>query len=276
MSSDDRAGDRDDPGHASLILLPAADSFDGRDHVMSAAACQLHVWGTCESAVRDQPGFVPDEYVSSLTVEDLDSPGAEPAVPAAELCAADMWERVDGGYRVLDWQVVQMCVDHVRELGEKDRRAAAQERERHVGMNRATQGLSGREPAHVIRTGATRLGERIGQAAAASFRCAACGEMAGVVKVARAGATVGMGPPLGRETYDRDAIVVDYFFGTASKFADATTLDAVQEILSSHAPDPAALRRIDWELTPFYCPGCDLNYCRTDWETFPIFDESNA
>jgi hypothetical protein len=216
---------------------------------------------------------VPDEYVSSLTGEDLDSPGAEPAVLAAELCTAGMWERAGGGYRVLDWQVVQMCVDHVRELRETGRQAAAQERERRAGMNRATQRLSGREPGPVTRTGATRLGECIGQAAAASFRCAACGEMAGVVKVARAGTTVDMGPPFGPESYDRDAIVVDYFFGTASRFADAATLDAVQEVVSSQAPDPMALRRIDWELAPFYCPDCDVSYCRADWETFPIFDE---
>jgi hypothetical protein len=65
----------------------------------------------------------------------------------------------------------------------------------------------------------TRSGERIGQAAAASFRCAACGEMAGVVKVARAGTIVEIGPPAGPQTYDRDAIVVDHFLGTASKFA---------------------------------------------------------
>lgn len=36
-----------------------------------------------------------------------------------------------------------------------------------------------------------------------------------------------MGPPLEHETYARDAIVVDYFLGTASRFADAVTLDAV-------------------------------------------------
>jgi hypothetical protein len=81
-------------------------------------------------------------------------------------------------------------------------------------------------------TGMTRFGEPIGHGVAASFRCAACGEMAGVVKVARAGATVDMGAPLGNETYDRDAIVVDYFLGTLAKFADAATLDAVQELVS--------------------------------------------
>lgn len=121
--------------------------------------------------------------------------------------------------------------------------------------------------------GMTRFGEQIGQGAAASFRCAACGEMAGVVKIARAGTAVDMGPPLGPETYDRDAIIVDYFLGTGGKFADALTLDAVQEIVSSDAPDPVALRRIDWELAPFYCPDCDLNYCRADWDTYVLVDQ---
>ena len=97
--------------------------------------------------------------------------------------------------------------------------------------------------------------------------------MAAVVKVARAETTIDMGPPLGRETYDRDAIILDYFLGTAGKFADAATLDAVQKIVSSDAPDPVALRRIDWVLAPFYCPDCDLNYSQADWHTFPIFDE---
>ena len=51
-------------------------------------------------------------------------------------------------------------------------------------------------------------------------------------------------------------------------------MDAVQEIVSSHAPDPVALRRIDWELAPFYCPDCDLNYCGAHWRGFPVFDEA--
>ena len=93
------------------------------------------------------------------------------------------------------------------------------------------------------------------------------------VKVARAGTSVDLGPPLGRETYDRAAIIVDYFLGTAAKYADTATLDAVQEIVSSDAPDPVALRRIDWELAPFYCPDCDLNYCRADWDTYVLVDE---
>ena len=119
----------------------------------------------------------------------------------------------------------------------------------------------------------TRFGERIGQGAAASFRCAACGEMAAVVTVARAGTIVDAGPPVGRLSYDRDAVVVDYFLGTACQFAGPATLDAVEEIVTSTAPDPVTLRGLDWELAPFYCPECDLNYCGADWNTSVIFDE---
>jgi predicted RNA-binding Zn-ribbon protein involved in translation (DUF1610 family) len=121
-------------------------------------------------------------------------------------------------------------------------------------------------------TGVTRFGERTGQGAA-SFRCAACGEMAAVVKVARTGASAGMGSPLGCETYDRDGIVVDYFLGTAWKSASAATLDAVLQIVSSQAPDPVTLRRIGWELASFYCPDCGLNYCRADWNAYVLVDD---
>jgi hypothetical protein len=48
---------------------------------------------------------------------------------------------------------------------------------------------------------------------------------------------------------------VDYFLGTTTKFADAATLDAVRQIVTSDTPDPVALRRVDFELAPFYCPG---------------------
>jgi len=97
--------------------------------------------------------------------------------------------------------------------------------------------------------------------------------MAAVVKVARAGTTVDVGPPLGRQAYDRDAIVVDYFLGTTCQFSDAATLDAVEEIVTGTAPDPVALRELDRDLAPFYCPECDLNYCSGDWNTSVIFDE---
>jgi hypothetical protein len=108
-------------------------------------------------------------------------------------------------------------------------------------------------------TGVTRFGERTGRGAA-SFRCAACGEMAAVVKVAQSGASA-------------DGIVVDYFLGTAWNSAGAATLDAVQEIISSQAPDPVTLRRIGWELASFYCTDCGLNYCRADWDAYVLVDD---
>ena len=51
------------------------------------------------------PGFVPDQYLAGR--------GSETTITAAELCAAGMWEhveRVDGGYRVLDQDAVDVCV----------------------------------------------------------------------------------------------------------------------------------------------------------------------
>jgi hypothetical protein len=74
---------------------------------------------------------------------------------------------------------------------------------------------------------------------AASFRCAKCGELAGVARVARAGTTVDMGPSLGRQ--DHDGLVVDYFLGTAWHAA------------TSGAGRPAALSVEAAERTQ--CPG---------------------
>lgn len=97
--------------------------------------------------------------------------------------------------------------------------------------------------------------------------------MAAVVKVVRSGTSIDMGPPPGRETCDRDGIVVD-FLGTAWKSADTATLDAVQEVVSSsQAPDPVTLRQIDWELAPWYCTDCRMNYCRADWDAYVLVDD---
>lgn len=118
----------------------------------------------------------------------------------------------------------------------------------------------------------TQFGERTAHGAA-SFRCAECGELAGVVKVSRAGTVVDMGPPLGREVQSRDGLVVDYFLGTAWLNASTTELDTVQALISEEPIDPLALRQVKWELTPFYCPDCKLNYCTKDWHTWVLFDE---
>ena len=47
----------------------------------------------------------------------------------------------------------------------------------------------------------------------------------------RHGSSAGL-PPLGRQSYDRDGIIVDYFLGTAWKRAEAATYADVRAILS--------------------------------------------
>jgi predicted RNA-binding Zn-ribbon protein involved in translation (DUF1610 family) len=123
-------------------------------------------------------------------------------------------------------------------------------------------------------TAVSRFGQPAGEAAA-SFRCGACGEMAAVVKAVPANQPADMGPPLGLQRQKSDGIVVDYFFGTAWKLASAATYTQVREILSGAAPDPAALRKIDWELAPFYCPECGQNYCQADWNSYVLFDQGS-
>jgi hypothetical protein len=128
VSDAESAGDRDRPDRGRVKILRAADAFDRRDHVMSAVAYELHVKATLSSAALDHPGFVAVEYLTSLTGEDLHSPGASPAVLATELCTAGMWRHTDGGYRVLDWPAVQAGIDHVRELRMVDKPARNRER----------------------------------------------------------------------------------------------------------------------------------------------------
>ena len=123
VSEPESAGDGDRPARGRVKILRAADAFDRRDHAISGAAYLLHLKATLSSAVLDHPGFVPDEYVASLTVEDLHSPGRDPVILAAELCADCIWRRTDGGYRVLDWPAVQASIDHVRELRTVDKPA---------------------------------------------------------------------------------------------------------------------------------------------------------
>jgi hypothetical protein len=90
----------------------------------------------------------------------------------------------------------------------------------------------------------------------ASFRCAACGEAAAVVRLVRAGTPVNMGPPLGEETYERDGVVVDYWLGTTSwRRLDAAKQARVEQVLTADQPDPADLHKIDWELAAYWVSG---------------------
>jgi hypothetical protein len=120
----------------------------------------------------------------------------------------------------------------------------------------------------------SRFGQPVG-GAAASFRCGACGDVAAVVRAVSAGEATDMGPPLGLQVEARDGTVVDCFGGTVWKAANAAIYEDVRAILSGEAPDPVALRRVDWELIPFYCSECRQNYCRADWRPDVLFGETH-
>lgn len=94
--------------------------------MLSFAAWDLQYHATAHSAVYGHPGFIPDQYLAAR--------GSETTITAAELCAAGLWERVDGGYRVLDQDAVDMCVTRVRELREQDERKHAAEWERQARL----------------------------------------------------------------------------------------------------------------------------------------------
>jgi hypothetical protein len=125
VSGGEHAGDGEDLGRARFIRMSASETFDGQERVMSRPAYDLQVQATAHSASCGHPGFVPDDYL-----EHLDGLAVETTITAAELCMIGMWERVDGGYRVLDWEAVEVCLDQVRQREGEDRQALAWEAER--------------------------------------------------------------------------------------------------------------------------------------------------
>ncbi len=99
MNGGDPAGNQASR-HARFIRIPASDSPDARERVMSWSAYDLQVRATAHSATSGQPGFVPDDYL-----EDLNDLGLQPTITADELCTVGLWERTAGGYCLL----VQSC-----------------------------------------------------------------------------------------------------------------------------------------------------------------------
>jgi hypothetical protein len=124
MSSDEPADEDEDLGHVSFILMPAGETFDGQERVMSRAAYDLQVLATAHSASCGHPGYVPDDYL-----EHLDGLGVETTITAAELCTIGTWQRAGGGYRILDWEAVECALDQVRQSRGEDQQALAAERE---------------------------------------------------------------------------------------------------------------------------------------------------
>jgi hypothetical protein len=71
-----------------------------------------------------------------------------------------------------------------------------------------------------------------------------------------------------RGTGAREWLVLDYFLGTVWHADTGDVLDAVQALIEQGNVGPVTMREIAWALwdvTPFYCPECRLNYCSLDW-----------
>jgi hypothetical protein len=87
------------------------------DTLVSRTALRLHVYAVLASIEADHAGFVTDGYLDAVTVET--------SVDALELCTAGLWTRIDGGYRVLDSEVLRMASEVHRQLEELSARCRA-------------------------------------------------------------------------------------------------------------------------------------------------------
>jgi hypothetical protein len=74
---------------------------------LSRDAFQLHGFGLLNSIKDGHPGFVSDDYLNNIS--------ADTTVSAAELEAAGMWERRDGGYFVVHDEMLKMMLDQGEE-----------------------------------------------------------------------------------------------------------------------------------------------------------------
>ena len=82
----------------------------------STGAFDIHVKATACSAVYGHPGFVPRDFLASLTGSELGHPDARLPDLAPELCAAGVWAVLEGGYRVLDDEAALSSLDELPQL----------------------------------------------------------------------------------------------------------------------------------------------------------------
>jgi hypothetical protein len=100
--------DPEDEDHTAFIRLGGSEDATGDEAVVSRAALQLHAAGIVNSVSDGTPGYVSDDYLNAIS--------AETTITAAELCTAGLWRRVDGGYEVLERELVDMVVDQNRRM----------------------------------------------------------------------------------------------------------------------------------------------------------------
>jgi hypothetical protein len=81
----------EDQDHNYFISMDGTDDSAGEEVVVSRAVFMLHDHGIVNSVQDGTPGFVSDDYLKAIS--------AETTITAAELCAAGLRRRVDGGVR---------------------------------------------------------------------------------------------------------------------------------------------------------------------------------
>src|SRR5205809_1074694 len=109
----ERMSHAEDDDHTRFLRLEGSHHADCEEVMVTVAAFQLHGFGIINSGEDGHPGFVSDAYLNAVS--------AETTVTAAELCAAGMWQRAEGGYRALDQELVQHVVSYQRKMDEDAR-----------------------------------------------------------------------------------------------------------------------------------------------------------
>jgi hypothetical protein len=247
MTSDEAGDNPEDPGHLSFILMLDTETFDGQERVMSRAAYDLQVLATSHSASCGHPGFVPDDYL-----EHLDGLAIETTITAAELCTIGMWERAGAGYRVLDWEAVEVCLDQVRQRWGEDEQALAREREREALVQ-----------------------AQMAQAMVVTPPCAVCGTPSARVELVAPGrlpAEWEQWPRTVQDSIERQRQPGQWYLlfkGVAAGNGYGDPIDASQAGRIAQAFGPplsfARVHRAGFYDDAGFCQDCDAPYCYRHW-----------
>ncbi len=239
--------DDEDPGPVTFILMRAEDTFDGQERVMTRAAYDLQCRATSHSASCGHPGYVPDDYL-----EHLDGLGIETTITAAELCAIGTWERVDGGYRIPDWEAVEYALDGVRQRRGEDPQALAEEREHEA-----------------------KAWAQMAKPIVVTPPCAACGAPAARIELVPPGqlpAEWGQWPSTVRDSVARQRQSGQWYLlfkGVASYNGYGDPIDAGRAAQIARAFRPplcfAQVRTAGFSDDAGFCQDCDAPYCYRHW-----------
>jgi len=150
MSGDEPAGDAQGQQRVTHIILRADGWFDGPDRVLPVAAYELNGRAMADSVVYGHAGFVPDYYLADL--------GPEAAASAADLVAAGLWARAEGGYRVLDQEVAAFLLERQRKSDEEAARARARQKAKEdEGLAELAEAMLAAPPCAVCGTPSARI-----------------------------------------------------------------------------------------------------------------------